>query len=122
MANDAGWFLIENILTFLAKIAAPIVRLSSRRSPLWLADLAMLTTGILAGDIHSLTPASGGHLQSCTFRLIRLSYGQISLLMSPLIMKCYTYIMHHYNCIVLPCKNFFFHQIFHDSYAQTDVG
>ena len=122
MANDAGWFLIENILTFLVKIAAPIVRLSSRRSPLWLADSAMLTTGILAGYIHSLTPASGGHLQSCAFRLVRLSYGQTSLLMSPLIMKCYIYITHHYNYIVLPCKNFFFHQIFHDSYAQTDVG
>ena len=44
MANDAGWFLIENILTFLAKIAEPIVRLSSRRSPLWSVFLLGIST------------------------------------------------------------------------------
>ncbi len=43
-----------------------------------------------------------------------------SIFMSPLIVKFNTYITHRY--IVLPCKNFFFHKIFHDSYAQTDVG
>lgn len=112
MANDAGWFLIENILTFFNKNCSAV-----RSTELTTKSFVV---GILAGDIYPLTPASGGHLQRYAFQLVRVSYGQTSLFMSPLIVKCYTYITHRY--IVLPCKNLFFHQIFHDSYAQTDVG